>query len=40
MSNGNDTENDNGSGTKSPPEVLLAKEPTTDGGTYQSTDFP
>jgi hypothetical protein len=40
MSNGNDTENDNRSGTKSATEVLVAKEPTTDGGTYQSTDFP
>jgi hypothetical protein len=40
MSNGYDTENDNGSGSQPATEVLLAKEPTTDGSTYQSTDFP
>jgi hypothetical protein len=40
MSNGNDTDNDHGSGGEPATEVLLAKEPATDGSAYQSTDLP
>jgi hypothetical protein len=35
MSNGNDIENDNGSGSEPATQVLLAKELTTDGSTCQ-----
>jgi hypothetical protein len=40
MSNGKDTEDDDGSGREPATKVLLAKEPTSDSSINQSTNFP